>query len=161
MRIFVLGLLLSGCFSVSFAQNTCAVKKGTAYYTSSMPGAQSVDENGNPVPPKPVVTRFIYLEYIGTKALEIKSVAYNGAELSFTIIILKEKTVFPDREQNPGEVIKARKGNSLLKINLEPKDGKTIPSTACKNILVKYKAAGKLCRFYIFSEKQLETLPMY
>ncbi|MBL7703751.1 MAG: hypothetical protein JNM14_15995 [Ferruginibacter sp.] len=161
MKTILLGLFLSGCFSVSFAQNNCSVKKGTAYYTSSIPGAQMADENGNPVPPKPVITRFIYLEYSGIKVPAIKSVSYNGVELSLTVISVKEKTAFPDKEQNPGEVIKAKKGNSLLKIDLQPEEGKTMPATGSKSIIVKYKTSGKLCRFYIFSEKRLETLPMY
>jgi hypothetical protein len=161
MRTILLCLFLSGCFSVSLAQNNCTVKKGTAYYTSSIPGAQRVDENGNPVPPKPIITRFIYLEYSGTKAPEIKTATYGGVELSFMTIAIKEKSIFPDKEQNPAEVIKAKKGNSLIKIALEPKEGKTMPATGCKSIIVKYKSAGKLCRFYLFSEKQLETLPMY
>jgi hypothetical protein len=149
-------------FSVSFAQVTCNIKKVHAFYNVSMPGAQMVDENGNPIPPKPNITRFIYVEYSGTKMPDIKSVLYNGVLLDFSIVSVKEKTVsIGDKEQNPGNTITAKKGNTFLKINLQPFEGKTMPDADCKNIIIKSKLAGKLCKFYVTGEKEFATLPRY
>jgi hypothetical protein len=159
--VFLHILLLTG-FSVSFAQVPCNIKKAYAFYNAAMPGAQMVDENGNPIPPKANITRFIYVEYSGTKMPDIKSVLYYGVSLDFSVVSVKEKTVsIGDKELNPGKTITAKKGNVFLKIDLQPFEGKTMPDTDCKNIIIKSKLAGKLCKFYVTSEKAFETLPRY
>ncbi len=154
-------LFLSAAFH-GFAQNCGNIKKVYAYYNVSMPGTQMVDENGNAINPKPNITRFIYVEYSGTKIPDIKSVTYNGVELSFTAISVKGKTVWAgDKELNPKNSVTARKGNSLLKIDLQPANGKTMPDADCKSIVIKSKVAGKICRFYVSSEKEFATPPSY
>lgn len=144
------------------AQNSCNIKKALAWFSSAMPGAQRVDENGNPVNPRPIITRFVYVEYSGAKAPDIKSVTYNGAELQFTVVKLADKTVWAgDKQLNPKNSITAKKGNTLLKIDLQPAEGKEMPDGGCKTIIIRSKVSGKLCRFYVPAEKQFETLPMY
>ena len=162
MKILFLHIILLAGFSASFAQSNCTIKKAYAWYNVSIPGAQMVDDNGNPIPPKANITRFIYVEYSGTKVPEIKSVLYNNVALNYTIIKVKEKTVsVGDNKLNPKNTITAKKGNSFLKINLQPFEGKTMPETGCKNIIIKSRVSGKLCKFYVTTENAFATLPMY
>lgn len=162
MKILFLHIFLLTGFSVSFAQGNCNIKKAYAWYNVSMPGIQMMDENGNPVRPQANITRFIYVEYSGTKIPDIKSVLYNGVSLDFSVVRIKEKSVFVgDKELNPGNTITAKKGNTFLKINLQPFEGKTMPEAACKNIIIKSKLSGKLCKFYVGREKEFASLPSY
>jgi hypothetical protein len=154
-------LILAGT-SVSHAQTGCTIKKAHAWYNVSMPGTIMTDENGNPVQPIPNITRFIYVEYSGTKAPEIKSVRYHNAALNFTVVKVKEKTVsIGDKNLNPDKTISVKKGNSFLKINVYPFEGKTMPDADCKSIVILSKAGGKNCKFYLSSEKAFATMPRY
>ena len=162
MKRVLLSIILIAVISGAFAQSYCTVKKAYAFYNVSMPGVQMVDENGNPIPPKPNITRFIYAEYSGAKMPDIKAVQYNAAALSFSVVSIKERTVsIGDKNLNPNNTITAKKGNKFLKINLYTEDGKAMPDSDCKNIIIKYKAAGKLCKFYLTGEKEFNTPPRY
>jgi hypothetical protein len=162
MKIFLLHILLLMGFSVSFAQVTCNIKKAYAFYSESMPGTQMVDEKGNPIPFLPRINRFIYVEYSGSKKPEIKSVLYNNVVLSFSVERVKEKTVLiGDQSISPNNTITAKKGSTFLKIILYPDLEKPMPEIDCKNILIKSKAGGKICTFYLNLEKQFSTLPSY
>lgn len=162
MKPLILSCLFLPATFYCFAQNACHIKKASAWYNVSMPGAQMVDENGNPIPPKPNITRFIYIEYSGTKLPQITSVAYKSVELTFSAVTVKEKTVYiGDKKLNPNKTITAKKGNSLLKIDLQPAAGQTWPDTGCKSIVIKSKLAGKPCKFYVPAETAFEGFPMY
>lgn len=162
MKIFLLSLFLVSGVSASIAQGNCTVKKAYAYYNASMPGTQMMDENGNKIDPKPIITRFIYVEYSGTKAPEIRSVTYNNTALDYKVVIIKEKTVFAgDKEFNPKNSITAKKGNSFLKIDLQPFEGKTMPDINCKSIVIKSTVAGKTCTLKLQKEKEFLTPPRY
>jgi hypothetical protein len=162
MKILLLQIFLLTGFSTSFAQVSCNIKKAYAFYNASMPGVQMVDENGNPIPVLPSYIRFIYVEYSSAKMPDIKAVIYNNEALSFTITGIKERTVsIGDKNLNPNNTITAKKGSTFLKIDLYPKDGKTMAETDYKNIIIKYKSAGKLCKFNLNFEKQFNTLPRY
>ena len=162
MKVLIISILFLTASPYCFAQSAGTIKRAYAYYNVSMPGIQMVDENGNPVTPKPTVTRFIYLEYKGTKMPDIKDVLYNGSQLSFSIVNVKEKIVsIGDIALNPNNSITARKGNSLLKIDIHPKDGKSMPDTACKNIVIKSRLGSKIYKFYVTSEKEFVTPPAY
>lgn len=162
MKRVLLSIILIAGISGAFAQSYCTVKKAYAFYNVSMPGVQMIDENGNPIPPKPNITRFIYVEYNGAKMPDIKAVQYNAAALSFSVVSIKERTVsIGDKNLNPNNTITAKKGNKFLKINLYTEDGKAMPDSDCKNIIIKYKAAGKFCKFYVTREKEFNTPPHY
>ena len=162
MKALIISILFLTASPYCFAQSAGTIKRAYAYYNVSMPGIQMVDENGNPVTPKPNVTRFIYVEYKGTKMPDIKYVLYNGSPLSFSLVNVKEKTVsIGDRALNPNNSITARKGYSFLKIDIHPEEGKAVPKTACKNIVVKSKLGGKIYRFYVTTEKEFSTPPGY
>jgi len=162
MKILFLHIFLLTGIPVSFAQGNCNINKAYAWYNVSMPGVQMVDENGKPIPPQANITRFIYIEYNGSKMPEVKSVLYNCVSFDFSVVGVKEKTVsIGDKKLNPGKTITAKKGNTFLQINLQPFEGKTMPEAACKNIIIKSKLAGKLCKFYVAGEKEFATLPRY
>ena len=162
MKPFILSFIFLAATFNGFAQTNCSIKNAYAYYNVSMPGMQMADEKGNPIPPKPNITRFIYVEYNGTKMPDIKAVLYNSAALSFSVVAVTEKTVFAgDKKLNPNNSITAKKGNKLLKIDLQPEEGKTMPETDCKNIIIKSKQGSKLCKFYITVEKGFASFPSY
>ena len=140
MKTFILSFLFLSATVCSFAQSSCNIKKAYAYYNVSMPGAQMADENGNPIPPKPNITRFIYVEYSGAKMPDIKAVLYNNMQLSFSALKVTAKTVsVGDKNLNPNNSITAKKGNSFLKIDLQPAEGKTMPDGDCKSIIIKMR----------------------
>jgi hypothetical protein len=162
MKALIISLLFLTATPYCFAQSCGTLKKGYAYYNVSLPGMQMVDENGNAVNPKANITRFIYIEYSGTKMPDIKTVLYNNAELQFSVTPVTAKTVLVgDKKLNPNNRITTKKGNSFLKIDLQPADGKAMPDTGCKSITIKSKASGKLCSFIVSSEKEFATPPMY
>jgi hypothetical protein len=159
--IIISCLFLTAAFK-SHAQSCGSIKKVYAWYNVSMPGIQMMDDNGNPITPKPNITRFIYVEYSGAKIPDIKGVVYGGTELLFSVVTIKDRTVWiGDKKLNPNNGITAKKGNTLLKIDLQPADGKAMPDANCKGIVIKSKVAGKICRFYISSEKEFATPPNY
>ncbi len=165
-KTFLFALLLAG--TICFGQTNCNIKKAYAYYTVSVPGVQMADENGNPVPPKPYIARFIYIECNGSKIPGIKTVLYNKFPLSFSVMRVKEKTVSVGNKPNGYQVennrvytITAKRGNTLWKIDLEPVAGKPMVETDCKNIIIKTKDSDKVCKFKLQKETQLMTLPRY
>jgi hypothetical protein len=162
MKLFFLSsFLMAGVFQ-SCAQKPCPVKTGYAYYNVSMPGMQMADENGNPVPVKPYITRFIYVEYKDSAPPEILTVLYDSSALLFTVALLKEKTVaIGDKDLNPGKTITVKKGYSFLKIDLQAANGKTMPGPDCKNITIKSKVAGKINSLQIKNEQEFATHPHY
>lgn len=162
MKISLLFMLILAGTPFSHAQTGCTIKKAHAWYTVSMPGTIMTDENGNPVQPTPTITRFIYVEYSGTKPPEIRSVSYHSAALDFTVVKVKEKTVsIGDKNLNPDKTISVKKGNSFLKISVYPFEGKTMPDADCKSIVIISKAGGKNCRFNLGTEKAFATMPRY
>ena len=161
MKIFFLSILFLGSFSATVAQSSCSVKKAHAWYNVSMPGNIMTDENGNPVQPAPNITRFIYVEYSGTKPPEIKSIRYDSTLLGFTIENIKEKTVsIGDKKLNPGKTIRVKKGNSLVKINLHLIEETTMPAPDCRHITINYTTAKKHCQLNITGEKRFATPPV-
>ena len=147
----------------SLAQTKCNIKKAYAFYTISVPGVQMADENGNPIPPKADITRFIYIEWIGTTKPKIETVLYNNKALAAKLIAAQGRTVVPGSELSPNNVSKitVKKGNSLWKVELQPVSGNPMPEPDCKNIIVKNKGTGKACLFKLIKETQLMMMPRY
>ena len=163
MKKIFLFALLSATISVSPGQINCNIKRAYAFYSSSLPGAQMVDENGNPVPPKPIINRFIYVESSGTTMPDIKTVLYGNMQLVFSLVKIKDKTVSVGNgyDKNKDVIIAAKKGNTLWKIDLQPMAEKAIPETNCKSIIIKSRIANKFCRFYLQKETEILSLPSY
>lgn len=160
--IFISICLLAAAF-ICHAQTNCNIKKAYAFYTFSVPGAQMSDDNGNPIPPKVDIARFIYIEWGGTTKPVMQSVLYNNKTLSATLTPVKGRTVVPGSElsENNNSKITAKKGNSLWKIDLQPQGDNAMPDQGCKNIIIKTKVKGKTCSFKLLKETQLMVLPRY
>lgn len=163
MKKIFLSALFSAVISASFAQINCNVKRAYAFYTISIPGAQMVDENGNPIPPKSIINRFIYVESGGTTMPDIKTVLYGNMQLVFSLVKIKDKTVSVGNgyDKNRDVIIAAKKGNTLWKIDLQPMEGKTMPEINCKSIIIKSRITNKFCRFYLQKETEILSLPSY
>ena len=160
-------IFISMCLTVAVflcqAQTGCNVKKAFAFYTVSVPGIQMVDENGNAIPPKADIARFIYIESFGKAKPEIKTVLYNNKNLPATVTAVKEKTVIPggDLGNNKDFKIIANKSNSLWKIELQQEEDNSMPGQDCKNIIIKTKIKGKTCSFKLLKETELMILQRY
>lgn len=148
---------------ICHAQTGCNIKKASAFYTVSVPGIQMVDENGNAIPPKADIVRFIYIECFGKTKPEIKTVLYNNKNLPATVTAVKEKTVIPggDLGNNKDFKITANKSNSLWKIELQPQADNSMPGQNCKSIIIKMKVKDKTCSFKLSKETELMTLQRY
>jgi hypothetical protein len=159
MRALFILLCLLVTASICAAQTNCNIKNAYAFYTVSVPGAQMSDDNGNPIPPKVDIVRFIYIELGGTAKPQIKTVLYNNKTLSATLTAVKGRTVVPGSElsENNNFKITCKKGNSLWKIELQPQGDNSMPEQGCKNIIIK----NKTCSFKLIKEIQLATLPRY
>jgi len=162
MRLLFISAVLLVSALTAGAQN-CNIKNAYAFYTVTMPGMQMADEHGNPIPVKPSISRFIYVEWSGTTMPVIDVVLYNNKALPATLTAVKGSTVIPGTEMtdNRKHKISAKKGNKLWKIELQPAGDEAMPATGCKNILIKIKGKAKACSFKVAREKELAVLPSY
>lgn len=141
------------------AQSKCGINKAWAYYTVSFPGMQMSDENGNPVPPKPIIDRFIYIEWCGAKKKpDIKEVTYNDQDYEVVLEKVVGRSVVPGKDLSPENKtrIYVAKCANLWKLVLIPKD--KVPDPESKQITIKLKTSSK-CVMKLTKETQLKTLP--
>lgn len=158
---FSMCLMVAAC--ICRAQTGCYIKKAYAFFTVSVPGVQMSDDNGNPIPPKADIARFIYIEWGGSVKPQIKTVLYNNKALSATLVAVKGRTVVPGSEfsENNKFKISSKQGNSLWKIELQPQADNSQPEQDCKNIIIKTYVKGRSCSFKLLNEMQLMMLPRY
>lgn len=158
LTIFLFAIVFTSC-----GQNNCSIKRGYAFYTVSMPGMIMRDDNGNEVAPIPSVQRFIYIECSGTKMPVIETVLYDNISLKTAITSAIGSTVTVGKNFQHGEDYKltAARGNQFWKIDLYPVDDKQLVKRQNNNIIIKSKEKSKLCKFYIYKETELMTLPRY
>lgn len=157
-------IVLLACIFGIQAQFKCNLNKAYAWFTVSIPGAQMVDDNGNRVPPVPQVSRFIYLEWRGMKKPVIETVYYNNMAFTATGEKANSNTVSVGKDlySEKNIVIRAKKGYTLWKLELQPVVDKPQDPAACRNIVIKLKLAGKVCTYKIpAGETQLYSPPMY
>jgi hypothetical protein len=142
------------------AQSRCNINKAWAYYTVSYPGMQMADENGNPIPPKPIIDRFIYIEWCGSKKPDIKEVLYNGREYEAVLEKVTGRSVVPGKDLSPENKtrITAARCKQLWKLTLLPKGEAAVPEPGGKQVIIKIKLHGK-CVYRISRESKLITLP--
>lgn len=161
-KVFLVGCISAG-ISISFAQTKGGIIKGYAFYSVSIPGAQMVDDQGNPIPPIPVITRFIFIECAGTKNPGIEKVLYNNMPVPAKISKVEGNTVLPGNQFDNSIVqrITAKKNNSLWKIVLQPTDGYKDMEQDCKNIIIKTGINKRACLFKLQKEKEIMSLPRY
>lgn len=122
-----------------------------------------VDDKGNRVPPVPWVTRFIYIACNGVKKPSILSVNYNNISVPVTITKVESSTVSVGKkfEDEKEIIIKAKKGSTFWKLELQAPTEKTWEAAACKNIIIRLIAEKKICSYTVTVESQLYTPPMY
>lgn len=142
------------------AQSKCNINKAWAFYTSFYPGVQMADEHGNPIPPKPIIERFIYIEWCGSKKPEIKEVVYNNVHFTAVLEKVDGKWVIPgkDLSRENKTRITAAKCKKLWKIALYEKEGEQVPEPGCKSIIIKIMTPG-ICTYKLTKETPLHTLP--
>lgn len=160
MKKVFLFLLLCITGTFVFAQSKCNIYKAWAYYTVSFPGMQMADENGNPIAPKPIIERFMYIEWCGSKKPEIKEVLYNNRAFTAVLEKVDGRSVIPGKDLDPRNKtrITATKCKKLWKLILIPKDEDNSPAPGSKQIVIKTKPPGA-CVFKLTKETLLKTLP--
>ncbi len=164
MKKPVLAALLAFTFFLSYAQTRCNINKGYAYFTSSIGGAQMVDENGNPVRQAPHITRFIYIEWKGTVKPVIHSITYDNREFRSSISQPASRTVVAGKNPLTEKdiILRTRKGNSFWKLELAAIDEKQAVPAPSKNIVIKVKRGDKICTYQVLQgETELYSPPMY
>jgi len=163
MKNIVIPIFLLASVLTSYSQSNGNIKKGYAFYTISVPGVQMADENGNPIPPKVDIGRFIYIECCGTGKPVIEKVLYDNKILSATLNAVKGSAVIPGSELSKNNEFKitAKKGNSLWKVELQIPGTDPMPEQDCKNIVIKYKVKGKTRILKLVKETHLMTMPRY
>ncbi len=163
MLKILLGILLSGSMTGSFAQKNCSIKKAFAFYTVSVPGMIRKDDNGNEVRPTPSVERTIYMECSGTKAPVLEAILYDNIILKTTVTKAETAMITVGRKPNAEKdyTLTAAKGNTIWKVLLQPADEKTAVAEDCKNIIIKSRSGSKACRYNINKEAELVGLPNY
>lgn len=163
MKNIFLFVIMSGAVLTSCAQTKCHLKKAYAFYTVSIPGVQMADENGNPVPPKPYMERFIYIEWSGSKNPEIETVLYNSKPMAVTLAAVDGTSVSPgeDTGNNKDYKITSKKCNNLWKLQLQPPSGNEMPAQNCNNIVIKIKGGDIACEFKLAKETELATFLRY
>lgn len=155
---------LNVCFVLaSCAQTKCTVKKAYAFYTVTIAGAAIADENGNIIPPKPQIARFIYLEMAGTKTPVIEKIIYDSVLYNSSIERVESKTIVPGETntENAKHTIRIKKNNSLWKIELQPADENKLAKEGATDINISFKNNSKTCTYKLKNEILLQTAPRY
>lgn len=160
MKKVYLFFLLCIMGSLVSAQSKCNINKGWAFYTVSFPGVQMADENGNPIAPKPIIERFLYIEWCGSKKPEIKEVLYNNMSFSAVLEKVEGRSVIAGKDLDLRNTtrITAAKCKKLWKLILVPKEEDHTPQPGSKQIVIKTKSPGA-CVFKLTKETLLKTLP--
>jgi len=160
--LFIILFMAAFVFKLD-AQKICAIKKAYSFYTVSTPGTQMTDENGNPIPPKADIARFIFIEYCGKERPDLVSVLYDNVELNATLSPVTGNSVIPgdNPENNAAFKITAKNANRLWRIDLQPAAGKEMPGPGCKNIIINTMVKSKACSFKLVNETLLASMPRY
>jgi len=155
---FSLCIVLASC-----AQTKCAVKKAYAFYTVTIAGAAIADENGNVIPPTPLITRFIYLECTGKKEPLIEKIMYDETSYKANINSVAGQVVVPGENniENAEHTIRIKKSNSLWIVELQPADENTKAKEGVSAINISLKNGDKVCNYSIKKETLLHTAPRY
>lgn len=134
-----------------------------AFYTVTVPGAQQVDEKGNPID-NFIITREIFIEREGKELPQaITATTPDGLVYKGTAIQIPEGGISIGTTQidNKKIFVKARPNNRIWKISLEPV-GFTKQSTQPYKFLdVKAKFGSTAFKTRIEGETQLAGQPLY
>ncbi len=163
MKNILLTIFVSAMILNCNAQTNCSIKKAYAFYSISTPGVQMADDNGNPIPVKSTINRFIYIEWTGAKNPEIETVMYNNKALTANLSAVEGDTAVlgPNFINNPDFKVISKKCNKLWKIDLGNVLGNEAPEQNCNNIIIKTKGSKNACVFKLTKETLLMTMPRY
>ena len=160
-------LLMAGSFFLNgFAQNAPKIQRACAFYTESTPGMAMTDEKGNIINPKPIIERFIYVEYPGSKPPDIKTVLYEKTDYIPAVAKTTEIPISIGKSQEDGKevILTPRKGYSLWKVGLHVANEKTTIPNKVKYIVIIYSVglrSRSLPTFRLYKETQLMTPDRY
>jgi len=164
MRKLLLMTALMAVVQGAFAQNNCSIKRAYAFYKVHMPGILRKGEDGRNIEPNPYIERTLYLENSGTKAPVVEMVTYNGIAYKPVISRINSNVVSAGKQFSNNEhdfLIKASNGNSLWMVELQPVLETSAAKAGCRNIVVRSKLSGKNCKYYLYKENELATMPAY
>jgi hypothetical protein len=155
-------LFLLSLFCSCSAQ-TYKIKRAEAFVKVSTPGALMTDDNGNPITPKLIHDRSIYLETNYKGRPQIDSVFYNGVLVVATLGEKGVTVVDVGAKKNNEQPVKliAKKGHYLWKIDLQPATSEELQPTEKKIIIVKGRLGRFHFRYTINKELELVTEPRY
>lgn len=161
-KIFLSILYFSFVFA-SCAQTKCAVKNAYAFYTVTIAGMAMADENGNIIPPTPLVTRFIYLEWTGKKAPDVEKILYDKMIYTAIITAVDSNNVVPGEPnaENAEYSIRIKKCNSLWKLELQPAEENKKAKEDASEISINLKNGDKPCNYILKKETLLHSAPRY
>jgi hypothetical protein len=162
MKKLALLIIMVCWYGLSNAQ-LYKIQNAQAFFTSSIPGMQRVDDNGNKVAPEPIVTRFIYVECKFNGRPKIDSVFYNGILFNASAAD-KEETNFKigiKTENGKPVLLHPKKGNHIWKIDLVQADGNNLQHSVVKKITIKGKLDKTKFTTIIIAETELATPDMY
>lgn len=161
-KIFLSVLYLSFVLAC-YAQTKCAVKNAYAFYTVTIAGMAMADENGNTIPPTPLITRFIYIEWTGTKTPVVEKIVYDKMSYTASISAVDSNAVVPGESnpENAEHTIRIKKCNSLWKIDLQPADENKKAKEGASEISISLKNGDKTCIYALKKETLLHTAPRY
>ena len=157
-------LVLASFFSFpTIAQNSCPIKRAYSFYTVSVPGMIPVDDKGNPVQAVISIDRSVYLECSGGKMPVIDKILYDNSTMKTIISRIIGSTVIVGKHAENGHdfEITCRKGYTLWKVELYPEDQNHTIGQDCRNIIIKSRYAGRLCKLSLYKETRLMSLPRY
>jgi len=160
MKKLLVIFLISSC-NICSAQYK--IQNAQAFFTSSIPGIQRVDDNGNKIAPEPIITRFIYLECRYNGRPRIDSVFYNGILFSASAADKEEANLKIGIKTENGKpvLLRPKKGNHFWKIDLVQADGNTIPHSAIKKIIINGKLDKTKFTTIITAETELASPDIY
>jgi len=153
------GFLFLMAFFCSCSAQTYRVQKAQAFFTVSMPGAQMVDDKGNPVAPQLITERFIYIESNYKGNPQIDSVIYGGKSFIPAVADKEEISLTIGVKKDNGQALKLRPkiGNQVWKINVDQSVNPDPTSASVKKIIIKGKLGKTDFKYTLNGETELEA----
>ncbi len=162
-KIITIGTIFCCLLTTAYAQNKSNIKSIAAYFTVSIPGMQRVDENGNKINPIPFINRFLYVEVKGKAKPIFDTIYYNSSLYTYSIIVESNtNNIGINKKYGMPIIIKATKGNTIWRIDLQPLNDKqkTVQANA-SSIIVKGKIEKIPFKVLLKYEIELSTPDMY
>jgi len=159
----ITGFLFLLILFCSCSAQTYKIKKARAFITESAPGTIMSDDNGNPIGPRLILERSIYIECNYKGKPQIDSVFYNG--ILFIANVADEETgsITVGKKRYSGQPVRIvpKKGNHIWKIDLQQSSGDELTFGKVKKIVIKGRLGKTGFRYTLTRETELATQPRY